>query len=205
MHFDLETVRRALQPDFGMGWNLVLAVAPLALAILLFRPNWRRGVLWWLGLVAFCLFLPNAAYTLTDVIHLVHRIRREPYLPAWTVALVLIPQYAAFMMIGWQAHVLSVMRCADYLAGLGRPRLVVPCELALNLIASFGIFLGRFQRFNSWDVVNRPERLALATIADFTRRNPVEVMAATCGVVTVLYYATKVVNRALIEYGEKRW
>jgi len=205
MRFDWETVRRALQPDFGMGWNLLLAILPLALAILLFRPYWRRGLLWWLGVIAFCLFLPNAAYTLTDVIHLVHRIRREPYIPVWSVALVLIPQYAAFMLIGWQSHVLSIMRCADYLAALGRSRWVVLCELLLNLLASVGVFLGRFQRFNSWDVVNQPERVALATITDFTRRNPLQAVVATFGVLCVLYYATKIINRALSEYGQKRW
>jgi uncharacterized membrane protein len=205
MHFPFETIRRTLQPDFGMGWNSLLALVPLAMAIVLFRPTWRRGVIWWMGVLAFCLFLPNSAYTLTDVLHLVHKIRREPYLPVWTVALVLIPQYAVFMLVGWQAHVLSLMRCGDYFRSLGRNRMVVPCEIALNLLVSVGIFCGRFQRFNSWDVINQPERLALATIDDFTRRKPVEVILATFGVLCVLYYATKLVDRALIEYGEKRW
>ncbi|HVU88864.1 MAG TPA: DUF1361 domain-containing protein [Pirellulales bacterium] len=205
MHFDLETVRRVLEPDFGMGWNAVLALVPLALAILLFPPRWRRGVLWWLGVVVFCLFLPNSAYTLTDVLHLVHRIRREPYIPVWSVALVLIPQYAVFMLAGWQAHVLSIMRATDYLRALGRTRLVIPSELTLNLLVALGIYLGRFQRFNSWDVVGRPEKLAFTTIDDFTRRYPWELILATFGVLCVLYYATKIIDRALIEYGQQRF
>ncbi len=178
---------------------------PLALALWLFRPGRARGILWWPGLIVFLLFLPNSAYTLTDVIHLVYRIRREPFVPVWTVALVLIPQYAVFMTSGWQAHVLSVMRCGDYLRSLGRGRWVVPVELVLNLLVAAGIYFGRFQRFNSWDVVGQPEKLALATIEDFTRRNPLEVLAVTFGVLIVLYYATKIVDRALIEYGQHRW
>ena len=148
----------------------------------------------------FLLFLPNSAYTLTDVIHLVYRIRREPHVPVWTVALVLMPQYAAFMVAGWQAHVLSLMRCGDYLRSLGRGRWVVPVEIVLNLLVAAGIYFGRFQRFNSWDIVSQPEKLALTTIEDFTRRNPLEVVAVTFGVLIVLYYVSKIVDRALIEF-----
>jgi uncharacterized membrane protein len=198
MSFDLETIRRALNPDFGMGWNLFLALAPLAMALVLFRVGRRPGLLWWPGLVVFCLFLPNAAYVLTDTLHLVHRIRREPLMPVWTVSLVLIPQYALFMLAGLQSHVLSLMRFGDYLRWLGWGVLVVPMELTLNLAASLGIFLGRFQRFNSWDVVNQPERLAFETIDDLLGRFPLEIMGITFAVLTILYYSFKVVDRALL-------
>lgn len=198
MWFDTETIRRALIPDFGMGWNLFLAVVPLALAMIFFRVGRRPGWLFWPGLVAFVLFLPNAAYALTDVLHMVHRIRRTPYMPIWTVALVLIPQYALFMFVGLQVHVLSIMRLGDYLRWLGRPALVVPMELALNLLASLGIFFGRFQRFNSWDVVNEPERLAFEAIDDFTHRFPIEIIAVTFVALTTLYYAVKIADRAVM-------
>ncbi len=199
-----ETIRRALQPDFGMGWNLLLALAPLAMALVLFRPGRRAGVLWWIGLVVFCLFLPNSAYTLTDVIHLVHRIRRQPYMPVWTVTLALIPQYAAFMFAGLEAHVLSLMLLGDYLRSRSRAAWVVPVECTLNFLASLGIFLGRFQRLNSWDVVNQPERVALDTITDFTKRYPLEAIAATFAVLSVLYYALKFVNRAILNAFPRR-
>ena len=198
MQYELETIRRALHPDFGTGWNSVLAIVPLALAIVLFRVGRRPGLLWWPALVAFLLFLPNAAYTLTDVIHLVHRVRREPYMPVWTVSLVLIPQYVLFMGAGFQAHVLSLVRLGDYMRWLGRGRWVVPVEIALNLLASVGIFLGRFQRFNSWDALNEPERLALLTINDFTKRYPLEAITATFAVLSLSYYALAFVDRAII-------
>lgn len=203
MWFNIETVRRALNPDFGMGWNLFLAVVPLVLAILFFRVGRRPGWLFWPGLVAFVLFLPNSAYVLTDVLHLVHRIRRTPYMPIWTVALVLIPQYALFMLVGLQAHVLSIMRLGDYLRWLGLAVLVVPVELVLNLLASLGIFFGRFQRFNSWDVVNEPERLAFEAIDDFTHRFPLEIITVTFVTLTALYYALKIVDRAMMRSRQK--
>jgi len=51
-------------------WNLLLAWAPLVLAYLATRPGGRfrlASVLW---LPAWLLFLPNAPYLITDIIHL---------------------------------------------------------------------------------------------------------------------------------------
>src|SRR4051812_24343730 len=53
-----------------MVWNLALAAVPVFLAMALFRPGRRHGVGWWLGTALFVLFLPNAPYVLTDVVHL---------------------------------------------------------------------------------------------------------------------------------------
>ena len=205
MHFDLETIRHALHPDFGMGWNAVLALVPLTLALWLFRPGHARD-LWWPGLLAFLLFLPNSAYTLTDVIHLVYRIRREPLVPVWTVALVLIPQYAAFMMAGWQAHVLSLLHCGDYLRSLGRGRWVVPVETSSQPAGRRRhLFRAISGRSTAGTSSASPRSWRSTTIEDFTRRNPLEVVAVTFGVLIVLYYASKIVDRALIEYGQQRW
>ncbi|MGL4883991.1 MAG: DUF1361 domain-containing protein, partial [Waterburya sp.] len=53
-------------------WNLFLAFIPLALSFWLFvRRNIKRSLLWWIGLVVFIAFLPNAPYLLTDIIHLI--------------------------------------------------------------------------------------------------------------------------------------
>ncbi len=154
MRWDL--IHQALHPDFGMGWNLLLALAPLALALVLFRRRTKPGLLWWPGLLAFLLLLPNASYTLTDVIHLVHRIRREPLMPIWTVSLVLIPQYAAFMLAGFHSHTLSLILAGGYLRRMGLRGWVIPMEIAVNALCALGIFFGRFQRANSWDVLEAP-------------------------------------------------
>ncbi len=87
-------IHLALQPHFHLSWNLFLALAPLGLAWWLFRRTERRGWLWWPLLVAFILFLPNAAYTLTDIIHFIDEVRySEPQLPEWSVAYIVIPKY----------------------------------------------------------------------------------------------------------------
>jgi uncharacterized membrane protein len=199
-----QTIHQALHPDFGMGWNFLLALAPVALALLLFRRHSRPGLLWWPGLLAFVLVLPNASYTLTDVIHLVSRIRREPLMPVWTVSLVLLPQYAAFMFAGLQSHVFSLILAGGYLRRMGKNRWVVPMEVSVNVLCALGVYFGRFQRANSWDVIDAPERLALEGIQDLTERLPLEIISGASIILIALYYFMKMFDVALIEYWQRR-
>ncbi|MBD2104938.1 DUF1361 domain-containing protein [Leptolyngbya sp. FACHB-261] len=198
-----------LHPDFGLGWNLFLALIPLGLSLLLFRgkargQGGRRGTLWWLTAIAFLLFLPNAAYVLTDVIHLITEIRREPPLPLWTIVLILIPQYALFILAGFQAHVLSLLNLGHYLQKQRRPSWVLPMESGLNLLCAMGIYLGRFRRFNSWDIATQPEELLYTTLNDFTSRFPLAVVTVTFVVITGLYYLFKGVDLAVLEAWQRR-
>ncbi|MES1213212.1 MAG: DUF1361 domain-containing protein [Singulisphaera sp.] len=181
----------------GMGWNLFLAFIPLVFAGFLFRAGRRPGILWWLALVVFLLFLPNAAYVLTDVIQLVRRVRQQPYLPVWTIALVLVPQYTAFMIAGFEAHVLSLSRLGAFLKSLGRDRWIVPAELALNFAVAVGLYLGRYRRFNSWDLVRDPLRLGTQAAEDFSTSPPWQVVIVAFGVVVTLYYLFKFLNFAV--------
>jgi uncharacterized membrane protein len=182
----------------GMGWNLFLALIPLALANILFRARVRPGPIWWLGAAVFLLFLPNAAYVLTDVVQLVRHVRRQPYVPVWTIALVLVPQYTAFMLAGFEAHTISIMRLGSYLRSWGRAAWVLPAELAINFAVAIGIYLGRFRRFISWDVVHDPLRLGVQTAEDFSTTAPWQIVVVAFGVLVALYYLVKFINLAVI-------
>ena len=52
-----------------MSWNLYLAFVPLALGVILFRSRQPTSWLWWLMLLIFFVFLPNAPYLLTEILH----------------------------------------------------------------------------------------------------------------------------------------
>jgi uncharacterized membrane protein len=62
----MNVVKEALTPEFSMLLNVALAIVPLILAALLFRPEWRRGPLWW---ILFAVFVGGALeiYTLSLV------------------------------------------------------------------------------------------------------------------------------------------
>jgi uncharacterized membrane protein len=141
-----------------MVWNLFLAVIPALLALRLFRPEARRGVGWWFGAAAFMAFLPNAAYVLTDVIHLPEDLRAAAGSTKLTLAVV--ASYGAFAAIGFTAYAYSVMRLMEFLRaqGLGGAALITS-ELGVHLLATAGVILGRVFRFNSWDLVARPDEV----------------------------------------------
>ena len=138
-------------PTKFLVWNLFLAWIPMVLAIT-FDLVERR---WWLlpvGL-AWLVFLPNAPYLVTDLVHLgegydLWRHVLQYGFAAWTgillgvVSLLLVHQRLdrEFGRVwGWLAAALSVAGCA------------------------IGVVIGRFQRWNSWDLVTRPDAVVAAT------------------------------------------
>lgn len=139
-----------------MVWNLLLAAVPAALAIPLFAPGRRPSPLWWLGLATFVAFLPNAPYVLTDVIHFTADVRRTS--SDLVVTFGLMPQYGLFFVAGFGCYAVSILRLERWLRsrGLPLPR-VLALEIVIHALCTVGIFLGRVFRFNSWDLVTRPD------------------------------------------------
>lgn len=148
-------------PAFGndwMVWNLVLASVPAFLAAWLFRGSAHRGLGWWVGVAAFVAFLPNAPYVLTDVIHLPADLRATSGSSAGTAAVLGV--YAAFAVAGFSAYAFSLSRLSRYLCAHGVPRLYRGgIELGLHCLCAVGIVLGRVFRFNSWDLLSRPDQV----------------------------------------------
>ncbi|MGI4875688.1 MAG: DUF1361 domain-containing protein [Janthinobacterium lividum] len=133
-------------------WDLFLAAIPFALSAamrLAARPPQVRLLLP-VGLV-WLLFFPNAPYLITDLFHLERRVG----VPYWY-------DLALIMSCAWNGMILGFASLMD-MHTLVRQRLGfwpawVFATLALGLSA-FGIYLGRFLRFNSWDVISNPFNL----------------------------------------------
>jgi uncharacterized membrane protein len=183
--------------NFGwMRWNLFLAVIPFVLSIILFRNRARRNLWWWIGLLPFILFLPNAAYTVTDIIHFVSD-SREPELSQNGIIFVIIPQYIIFLLLGFQCHVLSLMRMGHYLRNHNLIRNLVPVELAFNLLCAFGVYLGRVNRLNSWHLFTKPDRLFEDVINNLDERSFFFGTMIFFVAITLLYYPFKLVNASI--------
>jgi uncharacterized membrane protein len=176
-----------------MAWNLMLALVPLVLAVHLFREPRRRTTGWWLGLLAFVAFLPNAPYVLTDVIHLIGDTRDSS--SSVVVSTAVMAEYAVFFLVGFEAYVGALLLLGRYLVRAGRGRWVVPVEVGLHAVCAVGIHLGRFDRLNSWDLVARPELLPRGVAG----LDPVLVVAAFVAVATA-YVVMKRVTLALVAY-----
>lgn len=141
-------------PSFGfLPWNLFLAWIPFMLALCVAVVHDRGGprlLLWSLG-AGWLLFLPNAPYILTDFVHL----DGADGVPLW-FDIGLIGIFAAIGLGLGLASLLIVHRVVQARAGRVAGWLVAVCSLGLSAV---GIYLGRFPRFNSWDVLTNPGSL----------------------------------------------
>jgi uncharacterized membrane protein len=132
-------------------WNLFLAWVPLALAAVAYSRS-RRGVdpLTAAVLVAWLLFFPNAPYLLTDFIHLA-----QGPAPLWYDALMLSAFAWTGLLLGF-ASLYLVQLSLRRQFGAALSWLGVFGSLVL---ASVGVYIGRFVRLNSWDVLLHPRHV----------------------------------------------
>jgi uncharacterized membrane protein len=133
---------------FFMLWNIFLAWVPYILST--YFKQYRQKEKWkQLFLFAtWLLFFPNALYIVTDLVHL----QGESNIPWWYDAVLLF----ASSFIGIVMAFISLRKAEIYLKTIFNKFLVSPCMAGILFLGSFGVYLGRFQRWNSWDVVNNP-------------------------------------------------
>jgi len=172
---------RALVPvPFFMVWNTVLALIPLAFALGLFRRRARvDAASWWIGLAVFLVMLPNAPYVLTDVIHLVDDAHGG-------MAIRTAVAYAVFFSVGVLAYTISVGRLMAFLRDRGlTPAARATGEVALHVVVAIGVLIGRYGRFNSWDLGLRPERVLTDSLGWASPRAAVAVVLLAGGLAVV--------------------
>jgi uncharacterized membrane protein len=200
-------------------WNLFLALIPLLISFLLFRRSlslkylgigsktrrdqWSsrgsshdRSAAWWILLVVYGAFLPNAPYVLTDIIHLIQATWATP--SVWVITLFYIPLHLGAITLAFEAYVISLINQGAYLRRMGLQKYIFLAEMGMHLLSSIGIYLGRFLRFNSWDLVTGPYNVLLATLNDLTGRRPIAVMLATFLILTIFYWMMKQVTIGIL-------
>lgn len=169
----------------GFFGNLLLAWIPLVFARLLCgeldRPGRRR---WLLGglFIGWLLFFPNAAYIVTDLVHL----KTRPPVPRW-FDYILITAYAWTGLFLCYVSLRLLHARVQHWWGAWAGWAFVTGMLAAG---SFGIYVGRFFRWNSWDVVLRPWK-PLRDLAKFSHPSTLfEAMAfcATFFLLSVMVY-----------------
>lgn len=131
-------------------WNLALAGVPYVLG----KAMRRADAAGWPGLLVaglgagWLLFFPNAPYMLTDLLHL----GPKPGVPLWYDLALLLSCGGTALALGYLS-LLDVHAVLLRRVGWGLSWLVV---VATQFLSGFGIYLGRYQRWNSWDVATRP-------------------------------------------------
>jgi uncharacterized membrane protein len=131
-------------------WNLTLAWVPLVLALLVYDAARRGAARWviWAGGAAWLLFFPNAPYLMTDF----QLLRDWQAAPVWYDVVLLSTAAWAGLTLGFASLYLMHVVARRYVSAV-----VVWLGIAVVLgLSSFGIYLGRFEGWNSWDVVSQP-------------------------------------------------
>lgn len=138
----------------ALVWNLLLAWIPFALAVYVYdgRRRGERGPLLWAAGALWLLFFPNAPYIVTDFKWL----RDWTGAPIWYDVVLVAAAAWCGLMLGFISLYLMQAVVRRSLGALKAWAFVI----GVLAVSSFGIYLGRFQRWNSWDVFTRPGLLA---------------------------------------------
>jgi len=132
-------------------WNLFLAWIPFLISEYL---TYTKTLKKYSFLVLSCLwllFFPNAPYILTDLIHL--KPRSEA--PFWFDLVLLLSFAWAGILLGFKSlH--NMQKIVQNFYGKQKAQILI---MVCLFISGYGIYLGRFQRFNSWDILTNPSSL----------------------------------------------
>jgi uncharacterized membrane protein len=186
----------------GSGYYMFLIINLFLAGVPVFLSTALRVADYWechriVRLVIFCLwllFLPNAPYILTDILHLT----RASQAPVWYDLALLLSCSGTGLVLGY----LSLVDVQGVVArNFGHACGWILATVSL-MLSGFALYLGRFLRWNSWDVLVEPTRVfqilgALLHPWDYTRPLAVTLIF---GVILVLGYITL---RTLLAHPER--
>lgn len=189
--------------------NIGLSLAPAIVMALMFvgmiavvtwaPVAWLLWMILVLGGLIWLLLLPNAAYLITEL-NFSHRTKNDP-VPLWydivavlSLALSGVMNTIINVLI---AQLLAVLLLVDDDQSTPPQELAGPWLVAfvVLLLVSFGIYLGRYIRFNSWDLLH-PLRFVKKTLMHFsTSANRLQALGFVLThviLLSILYYIVAV-------------
>jgi uncharacterized membrane protein len=135
----------------GLVWNLILAFLPyvFALGYMTYR-GWIRPFFFFFWLF----FLPNSFYILTDFVHL----PRYPEMVYYDIVYITAMAFAG-MVSGYAS--MEIMH-REWNIHLHKKIAWLYITLVM-IISMIGVYMGRFLRFNTWDIWHNPLSLVSET------------------------------------------
>lgn len=131
-------------------WNLFLAWVPYLISLSLEKLPAKK-LLAVPVLLAWLVFFPNAPYIVTDLLH----VRYRYGVPLWYDVMTLFSFAWTGLMLGY----LSLMEVQRFLEKRLEEKQARALVWAAILLCSFGVYVGRYQRWNSWDLFTQPYQL----------------------------------------------
>jgi uncharacterized membrane protein len=182
-----------------MFWNTALIITPCVIVYYMAkskdlarfkRMKWGARFSLLVLFLIWLMFFPNTAYQFTIVRHLVnlctdynkYRVCAEE---SWQVMMFF--TYACF---GLPAFYYSLNKMGQVttkvfgkIAGAALPYVIIP-------LTSIGMLLGLYQRYNSWNLLNKPQRILYAVSNYFTQTTPFLNWLFFTACLFIIYYAS---------------
>jgi uncharacterized membrane protein len=178
-----------------LEWNLFLAFVPYFISNLLTREaGWRNSwMLLSLCSFAWLLFIPNSFYILTDLFHL----GENGYAPLWYDLLLIL----SFAWNGLMMGIFSVRQMEKIFHEkfkTGNELIFLYPVMWLNAL---GVYIGRYLRFNSWDIITSPFALVVDIVDllmhPLLHKNAFAMVISYSIFMTIIYLMLKKMSRAL--------
>lgn len=137
-------------------WNIFLAWIPFIISgsfeLICNKTKWMQLFIFscWLA------FFPNALYIITDLVHL----ELKTTVPKWFDAILIFSSSVVGLIMAF----ISLYRVEKYLHKLFSGKIVAFLIIVILFLGSFGVYLGRFLRWNSWDIIRNPFQLILSVL-----------------------------------------
>lgn len=179
-------------------WNLFLAWVPFQLSVTLTNAananKWYRYFL----LLSWLLFFPNALYIITDLIHLDES---NGDVPVWYDAILLFTSAITGLIMAF----VSLYQVEIFLKKNISRKHTGKLIMAALFLGSFGVYVGRFLRWNSWSIITKPQLLFADISMHFFLpfqhyKTWVVTLLLTC-LFSLLYFAIKKLPGLLNESG----
>jgi uncharacterized membrane protein len=174
-------------------WNLFLAWIPLLISSKLQLLQSKNKLRFAIVFLCWLVFVPNSFYIITDLFHL----DMNESVPLWyDLALLL-----SFAWNGLLLGIVSIRQMQKLLENFLNRKLGMFFLLPVMALNGLGIYVGRYLRFNSWDIITNPLQLAQDIIYLFIHplRNRFDWSMIICYtlLLTLIYLAIKKLGRSM--------
>mgnify|MGYP001160542541 CR=1 FL=1 len=142
------------------------------------RPALRTFAIgvYFVGLVVWLLLLPNSGYLITEL-NLNHRSIENDEVPIW-YDIVSILSFALSGIVNTLGNIVLIQ--LTYMVYLDPPTITTKMQwmlvlsaVLLNILVSIGVYLGRYIRFNSWDII-KVHRFIMKLVTRFKEKGAIK-------------------------------
>ena len=137
-------------------WNLFLAGLPYLISSYLATLKHIKSSTLITNSLLWLLFLPNAPYIVTDLFHLKYSSQHLLWIDTLIITMFAITGLILFFKSVWTMEIIFKTYVEKHIVAFSIPLLFI--------LVGFGVYLGRFLRFNSWEVLNKPWTILETTV-----------------------------------------